>query len=141
MQRKILIIDDHDDLASSLSEVFSHTGHTVDVVEDRQTALRLDNIEGYDLVITDLDIEYRADTDPSDAPVCFPKQVIDVAEGQEIKAFKICASNFRREPLDEEELKNMTIVNERLSLASSLREDKETELNQLVDGILESMKE
>ncbi|MCH3914482.1 MAG: FprA family A-type flavoprotein [Acidaminococcaceae bacterium] len=41
----------------------------------------------------------------------------------------------------EEELKNMTIVNERLSLASSLREDKETELNQLVDGILESMKE
>lgn len=107
MQRKILIIDDHDDLASSLSEVFSHTGHTVDVVEDRLTALRLDNIEGYDLVITDLDIEYRAHTDPSDAPVCFPKQVIDVAEGQEIKAFKICASNFRREPLDEEELKNM----------------------------------
>ncbi len=41
----------------------------------------------------------------------------------------------------ENELKNMTIINERLSLASSLREDKETELNQLVDGILESMAE
>lgn len=107
MHRKILIVDDHDDLASSLSEVFAHTGHSVDVVEDRQTALNISDIERYDLVITDLDIEYHADTDPSDVPVCLPKQVIDVAEGQEIKAFKICAANFRREPLDEEELKHL----------------------------------
>ena len=41
----------------------------------------------------------------------------------------------------ETELKNMDIINERLSLASSLREDKEAELDQLVDGILASMKE
>lgn len=41
----------------------------------------------------------------------------------------------------ENELKNMDIINERLSLASSLREDKEAELDQLVDGILASMKE
>jgi len=107
MHRKILIIDDHDDLASSLSEVFTHTGHLVDVVEDRQTALRIDDIESYDLVITDLDIEYRAETGTIESPTCLPNQEIEVAEGQEIKAFKICASNFRREPLDEEELKNM----------------------------------
>jgi serine/threonine-protein kinase RsbW len=107
MHRRILIVDDHDNLASSLSEVFTHTDHSVDVVEDRQTALNISDIERYDLVITDLDIEYHADTDPSDVPVCLPRQVIDVAEGQEIKAFKICAANFRREPLDEEELKHL----------------------------------
>lgn len=106
MQRKVLIIDDHDDLASSLGEVFSHTGHLVDIVEDRKSALAIEGIEDYDLVITDLDIEYHADADTATAPVCLPR-VVEVAEGQEIKAFKICASNFRREPLDEEELKHM----------------------------------
>ncbi|HMT07121.1 MAG TPA: ATP-binding protein [Pyrinomonadaceae bacterium] len=107
MQRKILIIDDHDDLASSLAEVFSHTGHLVDIVEDRTSALAITDIEAYDLVITDLDIEYHTDTDTAELPTCLPKQVIEVTEGQEIKAFKICASNFRREPLEEDELKNM----------------------------------
>ena len=39
-----------------------------------------------------------------------------------------------------EELKNMTVLNERLSLASSLGEDKAVELETLADAILESMK-
>ena len=38
-----------------------------------------------------------------------------------------------------EELKNMTVLNERLSLASSLSGDKATELEQLADAIVESM--
>ncbi len=38
-----------------------------------------------------------------------------------------------------EELKNMTVLNERLSLASSLSRDKATELEQLADAIVESM--
>ena len=49
--------------------------------------------------------------------------------------------SFICEKFAENELKNMDIINERLSLASSLREDKEAELDQLVDGILASMKE
>ena len=39
-----------------------------------------------------------------------------------------------------EELKNMTVLNERLSLASSMGTDKRTELEALADAILESMK-
>ena len=38
------------------------------------------------------------------------------------------------------ELKNMTVLNERLSLASSMGPDKRTELEALADAILESMK-
>ena len=47
MQREILIIDDHDDMATALEEVFVATGHTVKVVETREDALAINNIEGY----------------------------------------------------------------------------------------------
>ena len=56
MQRRILIIDDHDDLASSLNEVFTHTGHEVRVLERRADALAIEHLEDFDLVITDLDV-------------------------------------------------------------------------------------
>lgn len=110
MQRKILIIDDHDDLATSLAEVFSHTGHTVDIVPDRDSALLMGDIERFDIVITDLDVRSReADfaLDMTEDPACLPTALTEVAVGQQLKAFKLCAAHFRREPLDEEELKNL----------------------------------
>ena len=57
MHRRILIIDDHNDLAEALEEVFTHQGHEVQTVEDRTAALEIENIYDYDLVITDLDVE------------------------------------------------------------------------------------
>ena len=39
-----------------------------------------------------------------------------------------------------EEMKNMTVLNERLSLASALNDGKAAELDALADAILESMK-
>jgi flavorubredoxin len=39
-----------------------------------------------------------------------------------------------------EEMKDITVLNERLSMASSLGPEKESELNALADAILESMK-
>ena len=35
MHRQILIIDDHNDLAEALDEVFTHLGHQVKIVETR----------------------------------------------------------------------------------------------------------
>ncbi|MEQ1642906.1 MAG: ATP-binding protein [Pyrinomonadaceae bacterium] len=107
MQRKILIIDDHDDLATALEEVFAHVGHSVKIVESRSDALRVENMEGYDLVITDLDVR------PGDAaPVAAVEQMCmpdfpEVTAKEHVKAFKLCASNYRRENFDEEELKNL----------------------------------
>ena len=57
MQRRILIIDDHDDLGTELEEVFSHVGHKVTVLKERAEALAIDNIRAFDLVITDLDVD------------------------------------------------------------------------------------
>lgn len=104
MQRRILIIDDHDDLATSLDEVFSHVGHNVVVVPDRPSALAIDRIEDFDIVITDLDVTDRSEADNS-GPVCLP-QVDENISFDHLKAFKICAANFRRDEFDEEELKN-----------------------------------
>ena len=108
MQRQILIIDDHNDLAQSLDEVFSHNGHQVTILEDRKSALELDDIDSFDVVITDLDVESFG-VDPcanGNGTHCLPA-VPDVHDGQHIKAFKICATGFRRDGFDEEELKNL----------------------------------
>ncbi len=109
MQRRILIIDDHDDLATSLHEVFTHVGHFVHVVEDRQEALAIDNFDTFDLVITDLDVENLSSENGfnGNAPVCLPTSLNASHFGQHIKAFKICATNFRRDEFDEEELKDL----------------------------------
>ena len=55
MQRKFLIIDDHDDLSSGLKEVFEKLGYLVKTIENRDEAVALDEIEEFDVVITDLD--------------------------------------------------------------------------------------
>lgn len=109
MQRRILIIDDHNDLAEALDEVFTHTGHEVKIVEDRKSALALGNVDTYDLVITDLDGE-NAEPDLSlfngSRPVCMASDV-ESAAGDHVKAFKICATHFRRDDFDEQELKDL----------------------------------
>ncbi|MEJ7623916.1 MAG: ATP-binding protein [Pyrinomonadaceae bacterium] len=107
MQRQILIIDDHDDLASALDEVFTHTGHIVKIVDNRRAALAVDNIDEYDLIITDLDVipgeHPREIESDSECIAEFP----EAKRGEHVKAFKLCASNYRRDEFDEEELKNL----------------------------------
>jgi len=107
MQRRILIIDDHDDLASDLAEVFSHVGHQVSLVHSREDVLSVDNIDDFDVVLTDLDVESTEnDAHPKEGS-CLPDLPF-LAKGTRVKAFKFCASNFRREDFNEEELKHIT---------------------------------
>lgn len=107
MQRHILIIDDHDDLASALEEVFTHTGHSVTVVDNRDDALGIEDLSAFDLLITDLDLL-------PDDPVCRNGSAViseDLVRGsnaaEHIKAFKLGAANFRRDHFNEEELKDL----------------------------------
>jgi serine/threonine-protein kinase RsbW len=110
MQRKILIIDDHDDLASALADVFTQTGHSVEICENRKQAVNIANIEDFDLVVTDLDGENLVcePTQNGNSPRCLP-----TVSDKNIKAFKICAANFRRDEFNEDEIKNFveTILN------------------------------
>ena len=50
-----------------------------------------------------------------------------------------CKSGDLMHKFIDEELKNMTVLNERLSLASSLKADKATELDALADALVESV--
>lgn len=52
-----------------------------------------------------------------------------------------CKSGDLMQKFIDEELKNMTILNERLSIASSMGADKTIELDALADAIIDSMKE
>lgn len=110
MQRRILIIDDHDDLATSLEEVFTHVGHQVAVVESRADAINSGDLQSYDLVITDLDLDPVHDPVPNlngNGATCLPSVTSAGEREERVKAFKLCATHFRREEFDEEELKNL----------------------------------
>lgn len=139
MQRRILIIDDHDDLATSLQEVFNQIGHFVQVAEDRSQALSIENIESFDLVITDLDVpELEADSRLNgDAPVCLPSTLAGHV-GEHIKAFKICAANFRRDEFDEEELKSLVAIILDYKIRYVDKEDVVAELHENIEFELPS---
>jgi DNA-binding NtrC family response regulator len=53
--RKILIIDDHDDLETALDVIFNSLGHQVTAFDNRTEAVEVSDLADFDLVITDLD--------------------------------------------------------------------------------------
>ncbi len=135
MQRRILIIDDNDDLATALEDVFTKVGHAVDIIETHDAAVTRDDLDSFDLVITDLNVpEPVQETGEYECLPDIPTTAEEMPEG--LKAFKICASNFRREEFDEEELKNFveTILNyktqfvDRIEYVRGLHESIEFEL-------------
>ncbi|MGB7068751.1 MAG: ATP-binding protein [Pyrinomonadaceae bacterium] len=114
MKRQILIIDDHDDLASSLGSVFSTDGHIVKIVDSRKEALDVEDLEQFDLVITDLDVDRSLVGSNGDRPTqVFGSDHPAPTSSTHVKAFKICATNFRRDDFDEKELRDLvdTVLN------------------------------
>ena len=133
MQRRILIIDDHNDLSKALEEVFSHTGHSVKVVDDRPAALALGDLSDFDIVITDLDVEKRPQgTSNGNGARCLPNVNGLAGTDDNVKAFKICATNFRRDDFDEDELKEFfaTILDYKIRFV-----DKEDYVRELRENI------
>jgi serine/threonine-protein kinase RsbW len=102
MQRRILIIDDYDDLATALEEVFTALGHTVATRKSRADALDISNLNQFDLVITDLDVQsarnHYSNGNSSHA---------EASAAEHVKAFKVSAANFARNEIDEAELQQM----------------------------------
>lgn len=125
MNRRILIVDDHDDLSSALSEVFSKTGYFVKVTESRDEAVQLEETHEYDIVITDLDGDKAFPKDESGegikADSCLPENGFGDFDRSRVKAFKVCATNFYREEFNEEELKNLfeTVLNYKIQFVDN----------------------
>ena len=102
--KKILIIDDHDDLASLLTKEFTKVGHTVKILENRDAAVDLLERKDFDVVITDLDGEHLQASKNEADPECLPAAPEEESRSP-IKAFKICISNFEKENFNEDDLK------------------------------------
>lgn len=106
MQKKILIIDDHDDLATALKAEFSGVGHQVRISEDRSEAVRLIENEDFDVIITDLDGEHLTPEPKETADIeCLPEDVTDSEPRSQVKAFKLCITNYESDSFTEDELK------------------------------------
>lgn len=140
MLRRILIIDDHDDLACTLADELTGKGHAVSLLRTRDEALADSDFDNYDLVITDLDVT-SPQTDSIAANGSHGKT-------EHVKAFKIGASNFRCEDLDENELKELiqTILDhktryvDKIDAVKNLRENIEFEVPSVI-GIMHALLE
>ncbi len=107
MQKKILIVDDHDDLSTALTGEFRRLGHLVETSESRAEAVELIEDKKFDLIISDLDGEHLI-TEPSkveDGITCLPDDAVDESRSN-IKSFKICVAKYKDGEFTEEELKN-----------------------------------
>ena len=105
MHKRILIIDDYDDLGTTLQKEFGRDGNIVKITKTRESAVAFIENDNFDVVITDLDGENMLADDASAAEInCLPDAVDDTRS--HIKAFKICISNYDREDFTEAELKN-----------------------------------
>src|SRR5882757_7976784 len=109
MRRKILIIDDHDDLCTALCSQFGGLGHQVTVLDNRPEAIEISDLSEFDLVITDLDNLDHCSTLSLNGktPALLPSNVDSAAPDEVIKAFKISAANYSRENFDESELQQL----------------------------------
>ncbi|GIU81038.1 MAG: response regulator [Acidobacteria bacterium] len=97
MPRKILIVDDYDDLASKLEKIFTASGHTVIKTESPEKATKLKKKERFDVVISDLDVnESTSAAKKSKSPNLRSKT----------RSFKILADGFSRD-FNEAELKSI----------------------------------
>ncbi|MDX6693301.1 MAG: hypothetical protein QOF02_904 [Blastocatellia bacterium] len=118
-KRRILIVDNNDELRAMLEQVLRELGHDVVATGDRSIALAREDLEEFDLIISDL-------TEDADAGVQLVSElkrkrllvpvVVSSDEAQQpglVKAFKMGAANFLRQPYNKEELRS--IVDKTLS--------------------------
>jgi anti-sigma regulatory factor (Ser/Thr protein kinase)/ActR/RegA family two-component response regulator len=109
-KRRILIVDDNDELRAVLEQALFELGHEVVATGNRAEALARDDLDEFDLIISDL-------TDDADSGVEILSEikrkrllvpvVVSSDEAQHpgiIKAFKMGAANFLRQPYNKEEL-------------------------------------
>jgi CheY-like chemotaxis protein len=112
-QRRILIVDNNDELRSTLEQVLRDLGHTVVATGEREAALSREDLDEFDLIISDL-------TDDADSGVQLLSElkrkrllvpvVVSSDESQQpgiVKAFKMGAANYLRLPYNKDELRNI----------------------------------
>ena len=155
-KRRILIVDNNDELRALLEKSLGKLGHEVVVTGEREKALARNDLDEFDLVISDLneaEVNGRPIGDLQRKHLVTPLPSNSTSTGPAIiKAFKMGAANFLRVPYNAEELRE--IVERTLSyklryvddpsILSHVHEKIEFELPSdlsLMDGVLEYLQE
>ena len=115
-KRRILIVDNNDELRALLETVLGKLGHAVIVTGDRDEALAREDLDQFDLIISDLTEDATSNGQPISELQRKHLLVPIAAEGIKpglIKAFKMQAANYLRVPYNQEELRE--IVEQTLS--------------------------
>ena len=110
-KRRILIVDANEELRTLLSDVLGDLGHEVVATGDRAEALARDDLEDFDLVISDLTenaeggIEIISELKRKRLMVPVVVSSEETQQNGLIKAFRLGAANFLRKPYDHDELR------------------------------------
>ena len=153
-KRRILIVDNNDELRVLLEQALGSLGHEVIVTGEREKALRRQDLDSFDLIISDLS---EAEVNGEPISELHRKHLVTPLGEQLsgpglIKAFKMGAANYLRMPYNRDELRE--IVEQTLahklrevddpSLFSHVHEKIEFELPSdlaLMNGVLEYLQE
>ncbi|HEX6046049.1 MAG TPA: ATP-binding protein [Pyrinomonadaceae bacterium] len=133
-KRRILIVDNNDELRVLLEQALGKLGHVVVAAPERDKALCRSDLESFDLIISDL-----SDTETN-------------GDNGSIKAFKMGAANYLRLPYNRDELREIVEktlsyklrYNDNPQLLPHVHEKIEFELPSdlaLMNGVLEYLQE
>ena len=121
-KRRILIVDNNDELRVILESALGSLGHEAVVTGDRDEALSRDDLDQFDLIISDLTeedptdkLEHSNGHSSNDHPRrhLLTRVVPNATEPTIVKAFKMVAANYLRFPYNKNELRE--IVEQTLS--------------------------
>jgi serine/threonine-protein kinase RsbW len=122
-KRRILIVDNNDELRAILEQELGSLGHEAVVTGDRDEALSRDDLDQFDVIISDLTEEAAPDDklEPASGTPennqhrrhLLTRVVANDVEPTIVKAFKMVAANYLRFPYNKEELQ--AIVEQTLS--------------------------
>ena len=112
-RRRILIVDGNAELRTVLADALAELGHDVVATGDRSEAVAREDLEEFELIISDL-AEYAQSgtqiTSELNRKRLFVPIVVSSEEAHQtgiIKAFKLGAANLLRKPYDKEELRSI----------------------------------
>jgi serine/threonine-protein kinase RsbW len=111
-KRRILIVDNNDELRTLLADVLGKLGHDVVTTGDRNDALARGDLDEFDLIISDLtdDASPAGELQRKHLLMSLPAGSV---QADVIKAFKLGAANYLRLPYNKDELRE--IVEQTLS--------------------------
>ena len=112
-RRRILIVDNNDELRAMLEQVLQELGHEVVATGDRNEALAREDLDEFDLIISDLTEDEHSGmqllSEIKRKRLMVPV-VVSSDEAQQpgvVKAFKMGAANFLRLPYNKDELRDI----------------------------------